>query len=151
MTNQDLHDAITADSEAAALAAVGNDVGCAHRMNEILPPVVQQFTYVYDRGVLAAFPDPAVGDAFLAGLSLAAQTNPVLARVVKWLSPSEGGIDVGNHVVRAQLDYLSTLGIPGITTDVVNVLKGLAEVPQTITADEVSAAWAPHRPDGRIE
>jgi hypothetical protein len=140
-----------ADPEAKAMADAGNDIGCANRISEISAPQVSQFTYVYDRGVIAAFPDPAIGHSFLNGLAVVAEQNPVIGRVLKWLSPSEGGIDVGNAVVRSQLDYLATLGVPGINADVVGTLKGLAETPVVIPVDQVSRVWLQYRPNGRIE
>lgn len=144
-----LYKAIQADDDAKALAAIGNDSGCAARISAILPKriVTRQ---VSDLAIFAAFEDPSIPEQLMQALEAAADSNPVVRRSLIWLRPNNGGVDVGHPATRALLDQLAQVGaIPQSTAD---VIKALAEEPQIITANEVSAAMRSYRgEDGRIQ
>jgi hypothetical protein len=148
MTDQQLRDAIAADPAAKALADSGDDAGCAARLAAALPPAVAT-TYVNERGIFAAFTNPADAEAVMKGLEAVAQSNPVVRRALAWLAPNNGGIDLGHPGVRAMLDQLRAGG--ALTPAAVATLKALAERPAAVKADDVSRAWATNRPDGRLK
>lgn len=150
MTDNELHDIIHGDTAAKALADAGNDEGAARRAAEIAR--VPAPALATERTVFAAFANPADGEAVLTALEAAAAGNGATARVVKralrWLQPGEGGLDVGNASVRAMIDQLAAGGV--LTPTQAATLKGLGERPATVSASDVSRAWARYRPDGRI-
>ncbi len=147
MTDDELYQAIQADATALALAKTGNDAGCAARLAEALPPAIAK-TRVSEREIIGAFANPLDGLAFINGLKAAAQSNEIVALSLAYLKPEAGGIDVGNANVRAMLDSLVAAGaIEGAARDTV---KALAESPQTIDFNQVSAAMLRDRPNGGI-
>lgn len=143
-----LHDEIYANATAKALADSGDDAGAAAVIGPTLPKLVVSPTFVTERAVIAAFTNPADGEAVLTAVEAAAQSNPLVARALKWLQPANGGIDFGNPAARRMFDSFAASGV--LTAAQVATLKGLAEVPPPVTYVDVSAAWARHRPDGRI-
>jgi hypothetical protein len=145
VSDSDLLAAVLADPQAAALAAAGNDAGCAARLAAVLPPVPDPGAMVTTRLILKAFADPADGAACLDAFKAAAQANPVYAWVYTFLSPSEGGVDFGLPQTQAALD-----GLPGLTAAQKATLKALGQRPARVTADDVSRALAPRRPNGRL-
>lgn len=98
--------------------------------------------FINERTVLAAFPNPLDGEAVLQALEFAAQNNPVLKRVTKWMSPSEQGIDIGHPSTRTMIDSLSGLVL---TEEQVSVIKSLAEkeVPKWpgLSVELIVKAW----------
>lgn len=147
MTDDQLHDAIFADATAKGLADVGNDAGCAARMAAILPPVLVP-TFVNERSVFDAFTNPADAQAVMTGLETASQTDAIVKRVLVWMRPDIGGVDLSNAAVRAMLDQLQASGV--LTAPAVATLKALAERPAVVTADDVSRAWSRYRPGGKV-
>ena len=147
MTDDQIHDLIYADATAKALADHGDDAGAAARAATIVQPEVYR-RYVTDRDIVAAFDDPSAGSTVLTQFAAAAAANPLYARVVGWLSPSEGGVDMGANSTRAAMDALAAAGV--ISTAAAAAVKGLAERPQSITPEQVSRAWLRHRPNGKV-
>lgn len=80
--------------------------------------------FVTERGVYWAL-GPSAGEAFMAGLEVTAQSNPIVARALKWLAPAEGGIDVGLQSVRSLLDQLALAS--AITSESAEAIKALAQ------------------------
>ena len=76
--------------------------------------------------ILEAFADPFSGEAFLAKLDAAANSNSLLKRTLKWMQPGDGGIDLGHATVRSQLDQLAAANV--ITGPERDTVKALAEV-----------------------
>lgn len=143
MTPADLYTAIQADPAAAALAAAGNDAGCAARMAAVLPPVLG---VVRSRDLLiwgaktgvrarieAKLTDPPVGAICLA---------------VRDLLYSGGDFDGANPDNQTMIVALVSAGV--MTSDDQASLLTLAARPYPVTADDVSAAMAPHRPNGKV-
>jgi hypothetical protein len=147
MDYQALHDAIAADPGASALAGAGDRAGCAARAAQLLPPAVAS-TYVNERGIFAAFADPADGERFMQGLETVAAglpaatppvpANPVVKRALAWMQPNNGGIDVGHPGVRAMLDQMAAAG--AITAAAAATVKALAERAPDVTAEDVERA-----------
>lgn len=150
MTDSELLAAIDADPQARALAGAGDDAGCAARLAAVLPPAVVPDTRVSERTVMAAFADPAEGEAVLQGFAAAADSDAVFRRVLAWLSPEKGGVDFGNPAARASLDRLGAASPSVFTPARVAALKALAERPAAVSAGDVSRAYLPRRPAGRI-
>lgn len=158
MTADQLHDAILADPTSKALADAGNDAGAAVAIAPKLPPILVS-TYVNERGVFAAFSNPADAEAVMQGLQAVAAGNPqgsppvppntVMQRVLKWMEPTNGGIDLSNPAVRTMLDQMQAAGV--LTAQAVATLKEVPQQPQSIAAIDVAHAWARYRPDGKVK
>jgi len=80
---------------------------------------------VTDRMLIGTYDDPVAAETFLQKLEAAAKVNPLVARVVSWISPSEGGIDAGHPNTIAMLDVLVSSGV--FTTDEATKFKNLAQ------------------------
>lgn len=89
---------------------------------------------------------PVDGENFLGLLTAAASANPVLARVVSWLSPEKGGIDIGNAATQAQLTMLSDANGGPLPSSLIEAVRDYGIVrPQVATAEQVTEAldaWA---------
>lgn len=149
-----LHDAIYADPTAKALADAGDDAGAAASIAPSLPKIVSR-RMIDASNILEAFTDPADGVTVLGALKTVADATdsdpltPILAAMMPFLTtPGSYGVNVGSAKVRATLDALETA--QSLTSDQVATVKALAEATPIVTADDVSAAWAQYRPDGRI-
>lgn len=148
MTEAELHDAIVANPAAKALADAGNDSGCAALIAATLPPVVIRRMIDYST-ILGAFANPTDGMTAIGGLKAAGQGNVAIALMLGWLEPTcFTGLDVGSPAVRGMLDSL--VPAQALTAAAAATIKSLAEIPATVTASEVSAAWLQYRPEGRI-
>ncbi|MDB5937255.1 MAG: hypothetical protein JWQ01_4599 [Massilia sp.] len=148
MTDDELHDAILANPAAKAMADAGNDSGAAAAIAAKLPPEIVPNTFLNERSIVAIFPNPGDGEAALQGFEAAAQSNPLFARVVRWLKPEAGGVDFGLASTRASLDILRKAN--ALTPEAVARLKAVAERPATVDPNQVSAAWLRYRPDGKV-
>lgn len=78
---------------------------------------------VNERQIVAAFANPADGEAFLLKLAEKGKTNPLLSRALGWLKPEAGGLDAGHPQTQAILD--SFVGQAGITAEEVATVKAL--------------------------
>lgn len=138
MTDHELHDLINGDPAAKALADAGDDSGCAARVSAIAARVTVS-TLITERTVFAAFTSPFQGEEVLQRLEIAALSNAVVARAIRWLKPGEGGLDIGHHSTRAMLDALQ--GAEVLTAEQVMVIKALGEQPQAIHHLDVARVW----------
>lgn len=141
MTDEALRAAILADPAAAAFAAVGADGDAAAAVAATLPPTTRP-TYVTTRVLHAAF-GPDAAEAVLGAIAAAAASNPVLARVLTWVDPNQGGIDVGNPITREQLDALAAAGV--LAAGQVAAIKALAERPAAVSASDVTRVMQGYR------
>jgi hypothetical protein len=149
MTTEQLHDLINANAEAKALADAGNDRACAAVISAALPPTIGEYMLT-ERGVFKAFANPADAETVMQTLEAVAAANPadvpigpVVKRALKWMQPNNGGVDVGNAALRQVLDGI-------LQPSHAATIKALAEVPQTVSTDQVSAAWLRYRPGGKV-
>lgn len=145
MTDDELYEAIQADRSAKAFAGSGAYADCATAVAATLPPVLVD-VYIDRRGIYAAF-GPTDGLSIVGGIKAAAASEspfaPVIAEALTWLSPAEGGVNLGHPGTRAMLDALAAAG--AITSDHAADLKALAERPATVTHEQVSRAMGPRR------
>jgi hypothetical protein len=99
-------------------------------------------TWINERTILALF-GPVDGEALLQALATAATQQPVLQRILRWMQPSEQGIDVGHTATRAMIDSL-TDGV--ISDEQAATLKALAErrplLWPGLTVDHINTAWS---------
>lgn len=88
-----------------------------------------------ERGIVAAL-GPVMGESVLSKVEFAAQSNTLLARVVRWLRDysESGGLDLAATATRMQLDALQAAGV--LTAEEVAALKALGEEPCS-RADEL--------------
>jgi hypothetical protein len=138
ITTQQIRDLIDSTPALAAISPL-NVVDIHREIQAYLPREVTT-SFRDERGILAAFADPAHGEAFLQGLEAAGQTNPIVRRMVKWLGPGASGIDVGLPATRAMLDLL--VAGSAVTAEAAATVKALAEAPQSVTLAQVTAALA---------
>lgn len=149
MTPNSLHDLINSDPAAKALADAGNDAACADRCREIAPPEIVS-TPLGELGVIAAAADPVAAETILKTIEAIAQQNPLVKRVLKWMQPGAPGVDFGDLRVRAMLTAAVEQGGLGLTAEQAGPLLRAAERPASVTAGNVSEAWARYRPDGVV-
>lgn len=152
MTDSALAAAILADQTASALATALNDGAVAARMTAILPPTLVP-TLISERGLYAAFADPSDALQVMNALTAIATgnpsatppvaPNPVVAAVLSWLAPNNGGVDVSNASVIAMLEGMATAG--AITAQQSTTIQALAQTPTFITATQVSRCLIPSR------
>ena len=133
--------ALIADNDELALLALGDedtpadDVAAAALATTLMPRQVVRGRQFTELGVIAAFTDPAEGDAALRSLAQAAQADDaggrLLTRMLRWLEPGAPGLDFGNPALRAaitayavanvltplQCDTLLALGEQAVTVD----------------------------------
>lgn len=148
MTDQQLHDLIIADSQAKAMADVGNDSGCAERCSVIAPKVRKQhrLTELGLYGELGV----QVAEPILAKLEAYTGTYKApVKRMLKWLQPGSQGLDFGDAQT---LQFLGLLQAEGtLTQPELVALDSLSLVPDTISHAQVSSAWAIYRQDGKVD
>jgi len=152
MTTQQLHDFIHANAEAKALADAGNDAGCAALISPSLPKVRRETRMSYLSIAAVLGPDPV---RRLIHSVEGASANDVFLQKIKLRMEGNDGVDLAHPATRGMLDQFAALTenstIPsGLTAADAAAIKALADQPQTVSADEVSAAWAVYRPEGRI-
>ena len=87
------------------------------------PSVTRLREYMSTERTLMADLGPVMADAILTKLE--AVPDSVVQRVVKMLSPSQGGIDLGHPATRAQIDALVVGGV--LLSEEGDALKGLGE------------------------
>lgn len=154
MTQQEIRIAILADATAKSLAEGGDDSGVAERLEAILPKV--HMPTKLDEELILRRLGAALGDAFLGKLeALAATPTPegtplqtkslvsIAKRTVRLLTERDG-VDFGSQNVLTMIDAMP------FTAEEKTIIKSLSLQPQVITADQVSAALAGDRPDGKI-
>lgn len=143
ITIDELHDIINNNAEAKVLADAGNDAGCALAIQDDLPSEVVPESFFTELSILSAFANPNDAEACLQKLEAVAESNAVLKRILKWIAPGAKGLDFGNTSVRGQLDALQAAGV--LTETECSTLKSLGERKISITANDVSLAWARYR------
>lgn len=142
MTPQQLRTLIESDPQARSLAESGAADLCAARCREIAPKVTTE-TRVTELTVLAAYPNPADGEAVMQKIETAAKaaTGAVVKRALKWLQPGAPGVDIGDERIRAMLTTPVAAGGVGLTAEQARPLLALAETEPSITGADVSTAW----------
>ena len=145
MTDAELYTLIQGDTDAKHRAAIGDDSGCAARCSIIAPTIRQP---VDAERVQAA----AIASGLWAIVKIAAQNNglpnPPRGAAMSFVDWIEAGrpIDMDGGTVQGVGAVLLSYNLA--TQEQLDALQSLADVPQVISTDQVSAAMAPHRGGG---
>lgn len=147
MTKDELIAAVLASPEAKAKADIGADADVAAIVSEALPDI-GKYTPITKRTIYGLFGLQRGVEIRLA-IKAAGESNPVLAELLSLLDDvASGGIDVGHRDAAKIMETLVQIGI--IKQSEADTLNGLAKTrPGRITADQVSAALAQFRPEGK--
>lgn len=140
MTVEELRALIESDAEARALAESGAADLCAARCRAIAPKVTQQ-TRATELTILSLYANSADAVLVLQTIETVAQSNPVVAYVLKWLQPGAPGIDIGDARVRQLLVAPMQSGGVGLSAELAAPLLAAAEVEPQISGSDVSTAW----------
>lgn len=135
---------IQADATALALAQAGDDTACAARCSALAPPVLQA-AMVTERTIFWLYADPTDAETVLQTIAAVAEVNPIVKRVLAWLQPYAGGVDLGDARVRALLVAPVEAGGIGLAPALAAPLLAAGEAPVVITAADVGAALIPLR------
>ena len=140
MTPQELRTLIESDAQALALAKSGAADLCAARCMQVAPKIPAS-TLLTELSILRVYANPADGEAVLQQFETVAASNPVVARVLKWIRPGAPGVDFGDVRVRAMLTLAVNQGGIGLTNVQAAPLLAAAEVSQSISGSDVSTAY----------
>ena len=140
MTPQELRTLIESDAQALALAKSGAADLCAARCMQVAPKIPAS-TLLTELSILRVYANPADGEAVLQQFETVAASNPVVARVLKWIRPGAPGVDFGDVRVRAMLTLAVNQGGIGLTNVQATPLLAAAEVSQSISGSDVSTAY----------
>jgi hypothetical protein len=135
---------IQADATALALAQAGDDTACAARCSALAPPVLQS-AMVTERTIFWLYDNPMDAETVLQTIAAVAEVNPIVKRVLTWLQPYAGGVDMGDARVRALLVAPVEAGGIGLAPALAAPLLAAGEAPVVITAADVGAALIPLR------
>ena len=141
MTDAELYTLIQGDTEAKQRAAIGDDSGCAARCSIIAPTIRQPV----DAGRLM---DACMSLGIWQRLEAAAPPGSVdppasTARTMMTRLSQSRPVDLDNPAVQAIVADCIAHNL--MTQAEAAALSSLADTPQTISTDQVSAAMAPHR------
>lgn len=155
MTDQQLHDAISADATAKALADAGNDSGCAARMSAVLPAVSAQYvpvrTLIYWGALTGA----------RAKMQVASNDNasPVQSLAISYMDlirdSNSPGLDVTDPNIIGTGGMLDAFVATTILTasgagSKADLIAQAPTSPAVVPVDQVSRAWLQHRPNGKV-
>lgn len=148
MTPTELRTAILADPEAAAYAAAGRDSDCAVRLSAILPQWQRPVSNVdiTRHGVLSGYWSAVVIAAD--SEQTPTQTRGLAIAAHAWISDTQATTDFSLPAVQAMLSGLVTAGL--MTEAQQDELLTMSYQPRQVSADEVSAAMAIDRPEGKV-
>lgn len=115
----------------------GRDAIAAQLATSLFPPEVTLGCVYTELGVIAASADPALADAALLKLETAAQTNTLLARMLKWLKPeSSRGLDFGHPAMQAAVTGYAQAGF--LTTSERDFLLNLGKRPVIVDPSDIA-------------
>ena len=112
-----------------------DDVAAAILATSLMPKQVVEGSLYTELGIIAAFSNPADAEVVLQTLEAAALTNPLLARMLRWLAPGMPGLDFGNAALRAALNAYQAAGVLNSTQT--NVLLALGEQVLTVNPSDI--------------
>lgn len=138
MTPAELLALIQSDPTALALATAGQDEDCAVRCTAIAQAIVTT-TPVTEYSILNAL-TIANSEIVLGKIETAAQTNPTIKRLLKWMQPGAPGVDFGITKFKNLLTTDVASGGCGLTNAQAKNITDVQLVPQTITAAQVGEA-----------
>lgn len=125
-----LRDLVDSNANLAILVRGGagvpaDDNAAAELASTLMPKAVVEGVRYTELGIITAFADPADGEAVLQVLETAAETNPLLARMLRWLAPGMPGLDFGNAGLRAAINAYQAANV--LTTTQRDTLLALGE------------------------
>ena len=112
-----------------------DDVAAAALATSLMPKQIVEGSLYTELGIIAAFSNPADAEVVLQTLEAAALTNPLLARMLRWLAPGMPGLDFGNPALRAALNGYQAAGVLNSTQN--NVLLALGEQVLTVNPSDI--------------
>lgn len=141
MSPTELRALIESDQQALALARSGAADLCAARCMVIAPKIRASKTLT-ERGLYQEL-GPAVAETILQKLEgyavAGAAYSAIVKRFLKWLEPSNEGVDFG---LQSTLDMAGLLYQGGLlTVEEYTAIDGLSKASPTITGAEVSTAY----------
>ena len=144
MTDAELYTLIQADADAKHKANIGDDSGCAARCSIIAPTVRQPV----DAGrLMDAFMSLGIWQKLEAAAPPGSVDPPASTARTMMTRLSQGRpVNLDNPAVQQIVADCITHGL--ITQGEAAQLNTLANTPQVISTDQVSAAMAPHRGGG---
>ena len=138
MTDDEVHDAIIADSEVKVLADAGRDAEAASLFSLRAPKEIFRCE-VNEQGIFALFDNPVEAEQLLQTLDGLANQDPVIKRMLGWLKPPASGLPLGSPVVRERINQIHTLGL--FTDHIRDILLQAAERPIVIDHSQISRIW----------
>lgn len=140
MTPSELKDLILSDAEATSFCQAQNYRAAATRCTVLAPKITNELRAT-ELTLLWLYPSPATAEAVLQQIEAVSASNPIVARVVKWLQPGAPGIDLGDARVRFLLTLPILEGGIGLTQEQAAPLLAAAESAQVITPTQVREAY----------
>lgn len=133
-----LYQLITSDELASELFAKKKDDECAARCNAIASATHQPTGLMTDRGLYQAL-GPVMAETILQKLGTYAAANQaysaVVGRFLRWLEPTNQGVDFGDPALLQLLDALTLGGL--LTSDENAAIKSMSLKKPTYTAAQV--------------
>lgn len=146
MNLMNLTQLIADDAEAKTLAEAGRDAECAALLSsKHTEPAEYRLTLLTVLDKLGF----SRGAAIIAALRLAAAGNAALAELLAWMEAGRPGVNVAHPDAATVFGQLVAGQI--LTADEADQLLSLGKRPVIVTADQVSAAWADRRPEGKVQ
>lgn len=116
----------------------------AEKSNEEIQAWLNEGSGIFDellineRGLYAAL-GPTMAEGILQVLEAVSESNAVVKRALKWLEPSQGGLDLGSVHVRSMVEQLQQGGL--LTTEQASALLSMPrERTRTETVDFSSSS-----------
>jgi hypothetical protein len=151
MNAEQIRAAILADPDLRLAIEQGDDQLVADALSLLADPEPTGELYT-ERAVFAAV-GPIMGESIFSKLESFASTgnsgSSVVARGLRWLDPSNGGLDFQNQDVKQMLAGLNVAGI--LSAPELAALNQLGTRPGQVTISQVGEAVSPWRPDGKIQ
>lgn len=102
------HQALAEELQKPAYAAMTDAEAADYLNTETVPRIVSRFVNI--RTMYAEI-GPTETETIIAKLTAAAPENAVIARILSWLAPVEGGIDMGHTATRGYITQLHSAGL----------------------------------------
>ena len=116
-----------------------DDVAAAALASTLMPPQVTEGSFYTELGIIAAFADPAAGEAVLqtlAGVAASGPEHAVLARMLEWIAPGMPGLDFGHAALRAAINAYHAAEV--LTTTQRDTLLALGERAVTVSPSDIA-------------
>lgn len=115
-----------------------DDVAAAALASTLMPAAVTEGQRYTELGIITAFANPADGEVVLQTLEAAAGSNPLLARMLRWLASGMPGLDFGNSGLRAAINAYHEANV--LNTTQRDTLLALGEQAVTVDPSDIARA-----------